>query len=100
MFKKVFFSGMTRCTLGNASLAVEDPESFRGELMGMIFREVEKLSTFLGEEVLITVSGLESPVQVRNGDGMTVNFFINYRLAVEAKASDVKIPSASPARTR
>jgi len=74
--------GKAKCELGKLQLAVENPEQYRGKLLGMIAEEIKKTREALGTQGGVKVEGLESSVLVRQADDRNVELFINYSLSV------------------
>lgn len=67
---------------GQIHLAVDNPEQYREALLRAIADEVAKTKSTLGSSVEVTVSGLESPVFVRQADEKHVDLFLSYELAM------------------
>jgi len=82
-FKKVFFTGMSRCQLGAPVLAVRNVEQYRPQLIGLILEEVKEIEKVASAKAKITIGGLESPIIVRQVDDKNVEMYINYRLSIE-----------------
>lgn len=73
--------GDTTLRISSLGLAVDSPEAHRPELLKRIVAEADAMRVaFAGGAV--SVSGLESPVQIRQMDESRVEFFIDYRLGV------------------
>jgi hypothetical protein len=63
-------------------LAVENPEQYRTNVLGLIREEIKKTREALGPQAGFKVDGLESPVMVRQLDERNVALFLNYSLSV------------------
>ncbi|MBA4149269.1 MAG: hypothetical protein H0X66_14235 [Verrucomicrobia bacterium] len=63
-------------------LAVDSPEQYRNEILSRLQEEIKQATTRLGHG-RATLSGLESPVFVRQVDEENVELFLNYKLSVE-----------------
>lgn len=63
---------------GQIHLAVDNPEQHREVLLKLISEEVAKSKAALGANGQVIVSGLESPVFVRQADERHVELFLNY----------------------
>ncbi|SPP63834.1 hypothetical protein [Nitrospira lenta] len=67
---------------GHMQLAVDNPEQYRDALLKNIAVEMVKTKSALGPTAKVTISGLESPVFVRQADELRVDLFLNYELAM------------------
>lgn len=67
--------------LGQIHLAVENPEQYRSKLLKLIADEVSETKKVLGSGQP-TVTGLESPVFVRQADERNVDLFLNYAVSL------------------
>jgi len=83
LFKRVFFTGSSRCQLGAPVLAVRNVEKYRPQLIGMILEEVKEIEKVASSKSKITIGGLESPIVVRQLDDKNVELYLNYRLSIE-----------------
>jgi len=83
MYKPVFFTGKSKCSLGPPTLALRDPESFRPQLTAKIMQSVNALTDSLNATCRVTVEGLGKPVEVKQIDDQNVELFIHYSLSVE-----------------
>jgi hypothetical protein len=77
----------TRITLGNTSLGLDEPESYRGQLLGLIAKSVAEARKSLGAAGVVEVEGLENSVTVMQLNDREVLLFINYRLSVQARGT-------------
>ena len=77
----------TRITLGNTALGLDEPENYRGQVLGLIARSVAEARKSLGAAGMVDVEGLENPVSVMQLNDREVLLFINYRLRVQARAT-------------
>jgi hypothetical protein len=77
--------GKATVQLGTIQLAVDNPEQFRDLLLQKISEDVAKAKEKLKAEGKVQLSGLESPVLVRQTDDKNVELFINYQFSVEMK---------------
>lgn len=77
--------GRTHCDLGNVQLAVENPEQYRGKLLGLIGEEIRKTRESIGFLGSVKVQGLESSVMVRQADDRQVELYLNYSLSLESE---------------
>lgn len=76
----------TRITFGNTSLGLEEPEKYRGEVLGLIAKSVAEARKSLGAASLVDVEGLENAVSVMQSNDREVLLFISYRLRVQNRA--------------
>lgn len=67
---------------GQIHLGVENPEQYREALLKAIADETSRSMTLLGSNGQVIVSGLESPVFVRQADESHVDLFLNYSLSL------------------
>ena len=74
--------GKTKCELGRLQLAVENPEQYRTNVLGLIREEIKKTRETVAPQSGFRVDGLESPVMVRQLDERNVALFLNYSLSV------------------
>jgi hypothetical protein len=72
----------TKCDLGRVQLAVENPEQYRTNVLGLIREEIKKTREALAPQAGFKVDGLESPVMVRQLDERNVALFLNFSLSV------------------
>lgn len=75
--------GAVDLIIGNAYLAVEQPEQYREELQKKILAHAFRLRELSGTGAILHLSGLEGPVQVRQIDNRNVELFIDYKLTLE-----------------
>lgn len=71
--------------LESIRLAADNPEQYRPALLQMISKDVAKTKENLSAGGQAQLSGLESPVLVRQADDENIELFINYQLDVEMK---------------
>jgi hypothetical protein len=74
--------GKVRCELGKLQLAMNNPEQFRGKVLGQIAQEVQKAREAVAPNGSVKVDGLESSVMVRQTDDRNVELFMNYSLSI------------------
>ncbi len=74
--------GHAKASLGRASLGIDHPEQYRGKLLEAIAQEVELVKSHLSPDASVQVSGLESPVMVRQKDARVITVFINYAISI------------------
>ena len=67
---------------GEIHLAVDNPEQYREALLKLISEEITKAKAALGVSGQVNISGLESPVFVRQADDRHVDLFLNYSTSV------------------
>lgn len=67
---------------GEIHLAVDNPEQYREALLKRISEEITKAKAALGVSGQVNISGLESPVFVRQADDRHVDLFLNYSTSV------------------
>lgn len=79
------FPGKTHCEVGNLQLAVENPEQYRGKLLGLIARDIAKNREALATQGSVKVEGLESSVMVRQADDRQVELYLNYTLSITSE---------------
>ena len=77
--------GKANIQLGSIQLAADNPEQYRTVLLQMISEDVAQTKEKMNTDGKVQVSGLESPVLVRQSDDENVDLFINYQLSVEMK---------------
>jgi len=77
--------GKANIQLGSIQLAADNPEQYRPVLLQMISEEAAQTKEKLKADGKVQLSGLESPVLVRQSDDENVELFINYQLSVEMK---------------
>jgi len=65
------------------SLAMEDPEQFRQEILALIAEDIRALNKTMGVQGRVGLHGLEEPVLVRQASTDQVELFINYRMTLE-----------------
>jgi hypothetical protein len=70
----------TSLSLGNTSLAIISPNGYRTQLLEKIKAEIESAKKAIGSAYKVSISGLESPVVVRQKNDRQVTLFIDYRL--------------------
>jgi hypothetical protein len=76
--------GDTHITLGNATLAVNDPEQYRARLLSAIAISVAETRKALGLPVTLELDALEKPVSVMQINEREVVLFIDYRLHAQS----------------
>jgi hypothetical protein len=81
----IIMPGKASIQLGSIQLAADNPEQYRLTLLQMISEDVAKTKEKLKADGKTQLSGLESPVLVRQSDDENVEIFINYQLSVEMK---------------
>ena len=74
-------SGDTTVRIESLGLAVDSPETRRAELLKRVAVEADAMRAAVAGGA-VTISGLESPVLVRQMDESRVELFIDYRLGV------------------
>ena len=70
----------TSLSLGNTSLAISSPQSYRGQLLEKVKAEISSTKEVIGAGYKVTISGLENPVVVRQKNDKQVTVFIDYRV--------------------
>lgn len=78
--------GKTEFEIGDASLEVENPESYREHLLGLIREDMNKTLTVLGGNGTLSISGLETPVLLSQIDEQSVGLYIKYLLTLNTAA--------------
>lgn len=91
---KVPTSGETKVVDGAVYLMVEQPESYRKELLAAIFSDITFLKENLGPGFEVLPSGLDGAIQVRASSEREVELWIDYRLHVR---SVVELTNPKPA---
>lgn len=76
----------TRLVVGRYRLAVRNPEQYRGVLLRKISEYVEYTKATTGFSGVITLTGLQGPVLVRQVDERFVELFIDYTMTLETAA--------------
>lgn len=71
-----------RFRFGAAALAVDNPERYRAELLGLIAKDIERAKATLKGARSFEVRGLENRVSVAPYDDTNVIVFIPYRLSI------------------
>ncbi len=66
--------------LSNINLAVQDPQQYRAQLLGVISEEIKLTKKALSGGYKAVISGLENPVTVRQKNERQVVLFIDYKL--------------------
>jgi len=61
---------------------VDNPEQYRGKVLGQIAQEVQKTREAISANGSVKVEGLESSVMVRQADDRNVELFLNYSLSI------------------
>lgn len=74
-------------TLGGLFLAVDDPESFRGELLKKTHAHVETTRRALGDKIAFSVSGLDEPVHVRQSGERNIELYLPFRVNYSNRGS-------------
>jgi len=74
-----------RVSLGSISLALENPESFRTELLTKIRQHVETSANLLLDSPGFLISGLDEPVRVRQTSEREVEVFLPFRVTYTQK---------------
>jgi len=74
--------GKAHCELGHLQLAVENPEQYRGKLLGLIADEIDKTRKAIAVQGSVRVEGLEKPVMVRQADDRHVELYLGYSLSI------------------
>jgi hypothetical protein len=75
--------GRSYASLGQAQLAVENPEKYRKDILDKIAQDINFLKSTMGTKDKASITGLERPVLVRQVDDKNVELFINYNLTIE-----------------
>jgi len=75
--------GEARYEVGEVQLALSDPETRRPQLLQAIAADVARTRQLLGGAIKVIVSGLESPVLVRQVSDREVELFIDYSVAMD-----------------
>ena len=76
-------AGDIRLEQSSVRLAVESPEQYRGRLAEMIYEDAARMRERMGGKGRIVLTGLQSPVQVRQIDDTRVEMYLDYSLSVE-----------------
>ncbi len=77
--------GKSSFKLSPIRLAVENPEQYRSQIIKLINDDIQLLKGAMKNSDRMVVSGLQSPVVVRQVDDINVEIFIRYSLSVETK---------------
>ncbi len=72
----------TGLSLGETSLAIDSPASYRSQLLTKISEELQDYKSIFGADYRVKVSGLESPVLVKEKNHRQVTLFIDYRIEI------------------
>lgn len=70
----------TSLRLGNISLAINEPQQYRSELLSKIRSEIDSTKEAMGSKYKVSISGLENPVVVRQKNDKQVTLFVDYRI--------------------
>jgi hypothetical protein len=70
---------------GQIHLAVDNPEQYREALLKAISAETTKSKAVLGSSGQVVLSGLESPVHVRQADESHVDLFLGYSVSLTVR---------------
>jgi hypothetical protein len=68
--------------LGNTTLGIRDPETYRRQLLKMIRDQIAGTKQALGASGEVTVRGLEGPVLVTQKNDADVSLYLNYRIDI------------------
>ncbi len=80
---KVEAPGKSSYEAGTIELAVENPERYRSEVLKQIQKEIDATRGILGKKGKAILSGLESPVLIRQVENNNVEVSIDYTLSLE-----------------
>ncbi|OVE75497.1 hypothetical protein BVX97_04400 [bacterium E08(2017)] len=83
LFKPIFFTGKSKCSLDSLVLAVKDPEKYRPEILKKIIYSLKELEVAIGSNVRAEISGLENSVMIQEYDDENVELYIPYQLMLE-----------------
>lgn len=72
-------------SLGSIFLAVEDPESYRSELLKKIRAHVDSTAKAVSDGSEYSISGLDEPVQVRQSGERAIEIYIPFRVVYSQK---------------
>jgi len=78
------FKDGTTITVGPALLAVNDPEKYRAQILGLLSGSIAEIKKAFGRAISVEVDGLENPVAAMQVRGKEVVLFINYKLNVKS----------------
>jgi hypothetical protein len=81
--KEIKAPGKASYNMSSIKLGVENPESYRTEIMNLINKDIMKIKETLKSKAKFALRGLESPVLVRQVDDTQVELFIDYQLSIE-----------------
>jgi hypothetical protein len=77
--------GKARYSLGRIQLAVENPERYRQEIISKIHDDITMIKTTLQASGELSLSGLNSAVQVRQVTDRKVELYIDYSMTIRTK---------------
>ena len=69
-------------TRGGPTVSVVDPDQYRGEVIDLILEEVEDVTSTLGNNYRVILSGIDGRMQWQNTDNVNVIFYIPYNYTV------------------
>lgn len=73
-------------TLGSLFLALDDPESYRSDLLKQIRTHVEVSSKALGDKVSFNVTGLDETIRVRQSGERNVEVYLPFKVSYSSKS--------------
>lgn len=85
VLKGVPVAGGTTLSIGNSTLAMDDPEKFRSQLLQLIAKSIADTRKSMNVGGQTEISGLEAPVSVMLLNEREVAVFIDYRWGVGAR---------------
>jgi len=81
--KNIRAPGKASYNMSSIRLGVENPETYRTEIINLINKDIMKIKETLKSKAKYSLRGLESPVLVRQVDDTQVELFIDYQLSIE-----------------
>lgn len=72
----------------SSGIALLKPQQYRKELIQRIGEEFEFLKQTFGDDIQITVTGLDKKVQVTQVDDINLEIFLPYQMAIQTNKSD------------
>jgi hypothetical protein len=85
LVKAINTPGKASYQLSRIELGVENPEKYRVELVKMIVEDIKKIKNNINSTEKVIISGLESPVLIRQVNDTEVELFLDYELSLELK---------------
>lgn len=86
---KIKYEGRAEGWYGNEQfLSLSNADQYRRELLGLIAKDVELMKTTFGDDLDITLDGLENPVAKQPADAMSIMLYIPYNMMLTVEADE------------